>query len=130
LDDNLIHLKKEAMMKMTITEEKRISDIQAEFNRYYPYLKLEFFWGAGKKDEYHRLSDTSIKMENISHSMHEGAIQLSDNMTVSNLEDAFSDRFGLQVQVFRKSGSIWLETTKTDNWTLKVQNDHGKEISN
>jgi hypothetical protein len=90
---------------------------------------LEFFWGSGKKDKYHQLSDTTLKVENITPSMHEGAIQLSDNMTVSNLEDTFSDRFGLQVQVFRKSGNLWLETTKTDAWTLKVQNDHGREIS-
>ena len=116
-------------MKMAITESKRISDIQAEFNRFYPYLKLEFFWGSGKKDKYHRLTDTAMKVENITPSMHEGAIQLSDNMTVSNLEDTFKNRFGLEVQVFRKSGNLWLETTKTDDWTLKVQNDHGREIS-
>ena len=117
------------MLKMAITEGKTIVDIQTEFNRYYPYLKLEFFWGVGKKDKYHRLTDTTIKVENISNSMHGGTIQLSDTMTVSNLEDIFSSRFGLQVQVFRKSGNLWLETTKTDNWTLKLQNDHGREIS-
>ena len=117
------------MMKLAITDEKRISDIQAEFNHYYPYLNLEFFWGSGKKDGYHRLTDTTVKVENVACCMHEGSIQLSDNMTVSNLEDIFSNRFGLQVQVFRKSGNLWLETTKTDDWTLKVQNDHGREIS-
>jgi len=117
------------MMKLAITEQKKIGDIQAEFNRHYPYLKLEFFWGTGKKDEYHRLNDATLKLENITPSMHEGAINLSDNMTVSTLEDTFSARFGLQVQVFRKSGNIWLETTKTDDWTLKLQNEHGREIS-
>jgi len=45
------------------------------------------------------------------------------------LEKSFYDRFDMLVQVSRKSGSIWLETTMTDNWTLKQQNDHGRELS-
>ncbi len=113
---------------MAITEYKRICDIQDEFNHYYPYLKLEFFWGDGEKDQRHLLTNTGTKIENITYSMHEGSIQVNDNMTVSELENTFLNRFGLQVQVFRKSGKLWLETTKTDDWTLEVQNSHGKEI--
>ena len=47
----------------------------------------------------------------------------------NELEKIFKDQFGLAVQVFRKSGNLWLETTMTDNWTLQQQNNHGKEIS-
>ncbi|MEI9910895.1 MAG: hypothetical protein WDO71_15215 [Bacteroidota bacterium] len=50
-------------------------------------------------------------------------------MTVGQLEDIFQKQFGLQVQVSRRSGTLWLETTMTDNWTLKQQNDHGRELS-
>ena len=31
------------------------------------------------------------------------------------------DRFGLHVQVFRRSGKTWLQTIRTDNWTLGQQ---------
>jgi hypothetical protein len=37
--------------------------------------------------------------------------------------------FGVPVQILRKSGKIWLETTMTDHWTLLQQNQHGEEIS-
>ena len=50
-------------------------------------------------------------------------------MKVNELEKIFKDRFNLAVQVFRKSGNLWLETTMTDNWTLQQQNNHGGEIS-
>jgi len=42
---------------------------------------------------------------------------------------ALMDRFGLAAQVFRKSGRVWLETIRTDNWTLNDQNKHGRELS-
>jgi hypothetical protein len=45
------------------------------------------------------------------------------------LEKVFQDNLGLYVQVFRKSGKVWLETTATDNWSLFKQNEEGQELS-
>jgi hypothetical protein len=50
-------------------------------------------------------------------------------MTVSNLEQKFRDVYGLSVQVFRRSGKAWLETTFTDGWTLEEQNSQGEDLS-
>ena len=50
-------------------------------------------------------------------------------MTVTDLEQNFSDVYGLSIQVFRKSGDVWLETTITDGWTLEKQNEQGKMLS-
>jgi hypothetical protein len=33
------------------------------------------------------------------------------------------------VQVFRKSGNVWLETSATDAWSLKQQNQEGMDLS-
>jgi hypothetical protein len=49
-------------------------------------------------------------------------------MTVEELEKSFLVKFGLNVQVFRKSGKSWLETTITDKWTLEKQNTQGEEL--
>lgn len=59
----------------------------------------------------------------------EGDLSVFDSMTVGQLEKSFLEKFGMLVQVSRKSGSVWLETTMTDSWTLKQQNDHGRELS-
>ena len=56
-------------------------------------------------------------------------IEVVEEMKVKDLERIFKDQFSLAMQVFRKSGNLWLETTMTDNWTLQQQNDHGREIS-
>ena len=117
------------MKKLAITEEKQISEIQEEFNRFYPYLKLEFFRVNNNTVKRCQLISKSLKVGDVIYELKEGAIQISDAMTVFELENIFTNRFGLAAQVFRKSGNIWLETTMTDKWTLKNQNDHGREIS-
>ncbi len=58
-----------------------------------------------------------------------GMLTITPNMTVAELEQNFNDVYGLSVQVFRKSGNVWLETTATDDWTLKSQNEQGQELS-
>jgi hypothetical protein len=44
---------------------------------------------------------------------------------VSKVEMGFQESFGISVQVFRKSGKVWLETSATDCWTLEEQNEQG-----
>jgi hypothetical protein len=50
-------------------------------------------------------------------------------MKVSELENLFKRKYKLNIQVFRKSGNAWLETTVTDAWTLDKQNQEGIELS-
>jgi hypothetical protein len=118
-------------MKLHITPTRIIQEVQTEFNRTYPYLKLEFF---DKSCGYHRLpADAALdscpyRQLNIP-DIPEGDVEISDRMTVYELESQLQDHFRLSAQVFRKSGNIWMETTRTDHWTLRDQNEHGKEIS-
>lgn len=45
-------------------------------------------------------------------------IDISGHVPVKALENQFFRLLGLNVQVFRRSGNLWLETTTTDHWTL------------
>ena len=121
------------IMQLIINGERLISEVQGEFTKTFPYLRIEFFRnGVVRQHRYpahlkitgnYKLKDAWVwKKDN-------GSLELRDSMSVLELENAFMDNFGLSVQVFRKSGNIWLETTMTDDWTLKQQSDHGKEIS-
>lgn len=117
-------------MLLHITSNRLIADIQREFNAAFPFLKLEFY----RADEssplpVKRFLPGKYVIQNARHNKSEGNIQVNENMTVSQLEKEFLAVFGLGVQVHRKSGNLWLETTMTDNWTLQKQNEHGREIS-
>jgi len=120
-------------MQLSIKSERLIADVQQEFSNAYPFLKIEFFRnGPTRQSRY----PANLKIGNHTRLKEAwvwkkdgGLVHLSDSMTVLELEEALMDEFGLSAQVFRKSGNVWLETTMTDNWTLKQQNDHGREIS-
>ena len=119
-------------MKITINDHRKIFAIQKEFSEMFPYLKLEFFskphtkGGSSPKE----LMKPSSKLLGECRTIHnKGVITITPQMTVANVEQGFSDVYGLSVQVFRKSGTTWLETTVTDNWTLEKQNKQGEELS-
>ena len=118
---------------MTITDNKTIKDIQAEFNNKFPYLKIEFYAhehgereGSPNTD---KLGDT-LTIGDARTKMNEGDLSINANQKVSTLEQNFHDAYGLNVQVFRKSGDIWLQTIATDSWTLHKQNDKGELAEN
>ena len=96
----------------------------------FPFLKLEFYRAdEGNLVPAKRFLPGKYVLQNARHTMSEGDIQVNENMTVSQLEKEFLNVFGLGVQVHRRSGNLWLETTMTDNWTLQKQNEHGRELS-
>lgn len=119
-------------MNITINDHRKIFAIQEDFNKLFPYLKLEFFSKPHTKG-----GATSIKLIKYNsqtlgecRTIHNnGEISIIPAMSVAELEQHFGDIYGLGVQVFRKSGKTWLETTVTDNWTLEEQNKQGEELS-
>ncbi|MBX3163553.1 MAG: hypothetical protein KF900_03675 [Bacteroidetes bacterium] len=119
-------------MKLTINDSRKISSIQKKFNDEFPYLKIEFFskphkiGGSSPKKLMMESSKTLGECRTVHKS---GTISIVPQMTVGELEQNFKDMFGLWVQVFRKSGRVWLETSVTDNWTLEKQNTKGEELS-
>jgi hypothetical protein len=118
---------------LQITHKRSINEVQQDFNIQYPFLKIEFY----KANHSLQHSDASAKRQHLINTLpiknaglvKDGTIEIHDAMTVGQLEDIFRTEFGLSAQVSRKSGILWLETTMTDNWTLKQQNEHGKELS-
>lgn len=117
-------------MLLDISQTRSISEIQRDFSSQYPFLKLEFYdVNASSKNSSRRLHLQNFILINRAGLRKNGNIDVSDSMTVGQLENIFQTEFGLSAQVSRKSGILWLETTMTDKWTLKQQNDHGKELS-
>lgn len=119
-------------MHLNIAPNRQIIEIQNEFNKQFPFLKLEFFNNksfARKDFSASQIIPRNRKLCDGQTGIKEDVIEIEESMKVSELENLFKDKFKLAVQVFRKSGTIWLETTMTDSWTLLQQNNHGREIS-
>lgn len=115
---------------MVISDNKRISEIQAEFQKKFPYLKLEFYLTPHKEGEVTAnaaLIDPAKTIAEVRSVHSEGELSINGHLKVSTLEANFREQYGLNVQVFRRSRKIWLQTTATDEWTLSEQNNVGEE---
>ena len=71
----------------------------------------------------------NMSLEKVRTIHNEGDIVIKPDMEVGVLEQIFESKYGIHVQIFRKSGDLWLETSATDNWTLQEQNLTGSEMS-
>jgi hypothetical protein len=100
-------------MKMdiiNINTESSVKNIQVQFNSLYPFLKIEF-------------------LKSMASFINSGIININSKRTVAEIENEFKEKIGVPIQVFRKSGNVWIETTLTDDWTLEQQNKEGEQIS-
>jgi len=92
-------------------------------------LRLEFYLkghedNKGSKSE-DQASHTTL-LEQLNPGLTEDEFILDHQMTVSDFEKMMKDKYKLNVQVFRKSADLWLQTSATDHWTLEKQNAKGQ----
>lgn len=114
-------------MKLQINKHTTYREINVFFHELFPYLTLRFFekphqTGAG--------SAKSEMIEDVDASCHakQCTFFIDAALTAAELEKWFETEADLYVQVFRKSGCIWLETTHSgDALSLKELNNKGRE---
>jgi hypothetical protein len=127
-------------MKSINARQLLLKEVQEEFSRNYPYLKIDFTRGKGEKrvipingtgriDVASQLEDQSEEIQSAAQKLLWDEFGVSDNMRVSELEVLLQYEFSLPAQVLRKSGNLWLETSMTQHWTLRQQNDRGQDIA-
>lgn len=119
-------------MQLLIGPRILISELQKSFSEQFPFLKIEFFKREERKQQKvfsHTPLPGHLKMGELNAAIKEDNVELNNTTKVSELETLFSKKLETSVQVFRRSGNLWLETTMTDDWTLQRQNEHGRELS-
>jgi len=118
-------------MKIHIEDSVGTEDLKKKFHQVYPFLKLEFFKASHEEGEASSKSDLikeNVLLKEIRTKHNEGDFIITPDNSVNDVEQGFEELFGIHAQVFRKSKSLWLETTVTDSWTLREQNATGKEM--
>ena len=118
-------------MEININENHRLCDIQKAFSMHFPFLKIEFFaFETGEEKVFspkHLITNTETKIGEITPLLRKGKISIHGHQKVRTLEQHFNEFFGVEIQVFRKSGNEWLQTIVTDDWSLSEQNKMGEE---
>jgi hypothetical protein len=111
---------------MKLTKKSTVQDIFDQFNTQFPYLHLEFYDHDDNVDHTptHQISHSTL-LEDLNPELVESVFAVDPEMTVSDFEKMMEDKYQLNIQVFRKSSDIWLQTSATDHWTLEKQNGKG-----
>ena len=127
------------IMNSNIARQRLIKEVQEEFTRTYPFLKIDFSKGKdqGRVSRSGTLPDAPSSVSGEDEVVRDVAqkllwqeLGLCDDMKINEVEVLLQYQFGLPAQVLRKSGRLWLETRMTQHWTLRQQNEHGYEIGN
>ncbi len=107
---------------MEIKQGMSYAELNNQFVQMYPFLKLRFFQKLKNKLE-EIPNDTPIKTKEVI------VVDCSSNKSIEQLIAELQYYLNIQVQIFRRSGKVYIETSRTSRWTLKRQNDEGEELS-
>lgn len=117
------------IIAMKISDDKKLRDLQNDFQSVFPFLKIEFFRLPHQKgeqsDECYRISPEK-KVAEIRYSHSVGFLTLNGEMTVADFEQKMKEIFAVNTQVYRKEGETWQQIWETDDWTL---HEHNKSAS-
>ncbi len=118
-------------MTIKIDRDTTICDFNDRFKTLFPYLKVEFFRkGHNKFAPSHSkfmYSDQLEKISNICELSEPVEIELRPDLKTFEFEEIMERKYGMHIQVMRRSGDTYLITSQTDDWTLEEQNNAGFE---
>ena len=116
-------------MLLAIHDFKQIAEIQEDFNQSFPNLEIRFY---SKPQHYKKASDESTRIDpkkyvgQIRKLHRNGELPIMSWYTVEKVEGDFKELFGLNVRIFRKEKNGFVQTSATDRYTLREQEDLAK----
>ena len=116
-------------MQLNIHDQVSLADLQNQFSKSFPYLKIEFYRHPHQLQKGSRHADqidTNKKIMDVQERHAYGILEFKDSDTTGHVESLFSQKFGLNVQIFRKGNNCWIQTLNTDYYTLNQQSEISK----
>jgi hypothetical protein len=119
-------------MNIEIDDTKTIKEISEAFSKYFPFLKLEFYsephnWQERSTAKY--LLDPDKKIGEIRTRHNPASMEIRPWDNTGEVEQGFKRHFGLNAQIFRHHGDVWVQTAGTDVLTLDEQNEIGRNTT-
>ena len=113
---------------MHINGTKTIGQLKEEFSSKFKGLKIEFYkhdhqaYATSSADD---MIDQEVRLDKLIDFSDDKEYKIDEETAVGKLESDFKEIFNLNIQVFRKSKDLWLQTSATDDWSLAKQNSKG-----
>jgi len=113
-------------MILHINDNKRIEDLQERFNDCFPYLKLQFYHTSHKwlqQCDKSNLIDSSELVGAVRKKHFSGLLEIKSWHKTGRVEQDLRELFGLNAQIFRSHKTGWIQTSYSDDLTLKQQSE-------
>jgi hypothetical protein len=119
-------------MGVEINDDRKISEIQEDFAKAFPFLKIVFYSNTDKtassSNKYILIKNISKKIGNYRKEPKRTSCIIMPEQSVHEIELFFKEHYNLFVHVLRKSGKAWLEPIATGEWSLAKQNSLGEQL--
>jgi hypothetical protein len=119
------------IMQLAILKSASVGDTQDAFHTAFPFLKIAFFSRTHKEhggsNAKFMVTDRGKILGELPGFKAEGLLAIESHMRTWEVERKVEEETGLHIQIFRKSGAIWLETSVSDELTLEQQNEKARE---
>ncbi len=117
------------MLTLKIDESKSAGDFRNEFSSAFPFLKIELFRKSTNQAEKAGTKDITPLPANQQIAKDPVAINIDGATTVADLKSLLLKKWGIITHVYRKSGTMWIETSLTDDWSLEKQNQEAEQMN-
>ena len=111
-------------MLLRIHDNLLVEDLQEQFSKCFPHLKIEVYstphhW---KKGSLQKDLISSKSLIGDIRKKHPGEVmEIKSWDKVGEVEKKLKNMFDLNVQIFRKENNCWIQTTSTDVFTLEKE---------
>ena len=119
-------------MEIRISSSQTLQQVKDAFHELLPFMKIEFFKHSHHEGEGSPKSDMiqgDLLIGDLVYGHEEGTISFDWDTKVFELEEKLNEYFGLNVQIFRKSGNLYLESTISDEWSLSRVKEEAEEFN-
>lgn len=89
-------------------------EFEKQFHLMFPYLKISLR-KVIKRPQYSMIANPRLL--------------ITENMTVREVCDKLYSRYGRQAIIQRFTVNVWLDITRSRNWTLKNQNEEARKLA-
>lgn len=106
------------MYKIEISNNRKLGEIQDEFNEFFPHLRMEFYSNVTPSFESNETDEPTISSYRTFSK--NGYLFLHDDLTVENIKTIMFDEFGLLIDIFQKTDiNQWSSQPKSEFQLLR-----------
>ena len=106
-------------MLIHIRDNFQVSDLKDRFEKCFQELTIEFFFSTKNTLDAVSLADKSQRIGDIRNRHVEGDLPIKSWYTVRQVKQEFSDKYGLNVEIYRKENNAWVNSSRMENLTLR-----------